>query len=167
MKASGTDRDTEDSLVLTAIKLAILLIILTCPSWAALGDNEQSIQRDAARMKGTHRVVSTTSSATPYVLHEIQTPGGYTVREFISQGGSVFAVSWSGPGGLDLQSLLGAYFEPFQQAAAAQREHQRRGPILLNTPGLVFEQAGHMRAIHGRAYVPQLLPSTMGPNEIR
>jgi hypothetical protein len=132
VKEPGTDRDSKDSFVLTAIKLAILLVILTCPSWAALGDNEQSIQRDAARMKGTHRVVS----ATPYVLHEIQTPGGYTVREFVSPGGSVFVVSWTGPGGLDLQSLLGAYFEPFQQAATAQREHQRRGPILLNTPGL-------------------------------
>jgi len=167
VKEPGTDRHSENSLALVASKpsilLTLLLLALTCPSWAALGDNEQSIQRDAARMKGTHRVVS----ATPYVLHEIQTPGGYAVREFVSPGGSVFAVSWSGPGGLDLQSLLGAYFGPFQQAATAQREHQRRGPILLNTPGLVFEQVGHMRAIHGRAYVPQLLPSNMDPNDIR
>ncbi len=99
-------------------------------------------------------------------MHEIQAPSGYTVREFVSPGGTVFAVSWRGPGGIDLQSLLGAYFEPFQQAVA-QRGLRGRGPLLLNTPGLVFEQVGHMRAIQGRAYVPQLLPPNMDPNDIR
>jgi hypothetical protein len=164
---SGTNRHPENFLLLAAIKpstlLTILLIALSCPSWAALGDNEQSIQRDAAHLRGSLHVVS----ATPYVLHEIQTPSGYTVREFVSPGGTVFAVSWSGPGGIDLQSLLGIYFEPFQQAAAARQQRQQRGPLQLNTPGLVFEQAGHMRAIHGRAYIPQLLPPNMDPNEIR
>ena len=148
-----------------SLLLTILLLTLTCPSWAALGDNEQSIQRDAAHLKGTRRVVSTSPTTTPYVLHEIQTPQGYTVHEFVSPGGSVFAVSWSGPGGIDLQSLLGIYFEPFREGVAKQ--HRGRGPVFLDTPGLVFEQAGHMRAIRGRAYVPALLPSTMDPNDIR
>ena len=140
----------------------VVLIALTCPSWAALGDNEQSIQRDVARMRGTSRLVK----AGAYSMHEIQSPSGYTVREYVSSGGCVFAVSWSGPGGLDLQSLLGTYFTEFRQNAAARPFPSQR-PLLLNLPGLVFEQSGHMRSIRGRAYVPQLLPSNMDPNEIQ
>jgi hypothetical protein len=122
----------------------------------------QSIQRDAAQMRGIRRIVP----ASAYSVHEIQAPSGYTVREYVSPGGSVFAVSWSGPGGLDLQSLLGVYFDEFRRNAAA-RPFPAQRPLLLNLPGLVVEQSGQMRAIRGRAYVPQLLPSGVDPNEIR
>jgi hypothetical protein len=142
--------------------IAITLLFLAVPSWAALGDNEQSIERDAVRMKGMRRVVQ----ASDYSMHEIQAPSGYTVREYVSSGGSVFAVSWSGPGGLDLRSLLGAYFEEFRQNVAARSSAAQR-PLLMNSPGLVFEQSGHMRAIRGRAYVPALLPAGVDPNEIQ
>jgi len=140
-----------------------LLITLVSPTWAALGDNEQSVQRDAVRMRATSRVVV---QSTSYTVHEIQAASGYTVREYVSPGGSVFAVSWSGPGGLDLQSLLGAYFDDFRQNVAA-RSFPAQRPLRLNIPSLVFEQSGHMRAIRGRAYVPRPLPATVDPNEIQ
>jgi hypothetical protein len=99
-------------------------------------------------------------------MHEVQADSGYTVREYVSPGGSVFAVCWSGPGGIDLQSLLGVYFNEFRRNAAARTFPAQR-PLLLNLPGLVVEQSGHMRSIRGRAYVPQLLPSGVDPNEIQ
>ena len=143
--------------------MAIFLgVTLTSPAWAALGDNEQSVQRDAVLMRGVRNVQATTS----YSVHEIQAPSGYTVREYVSPGGTVFAVSWSGPGGIDLQSLLGTYFEQFQQNAQAQSPPARR-PLMLSTPDLVFEQSGHMRAIRGRAYIPALLPANVDPNQIQ
>lgn len=142
--------------------IIISLLFLAIPSWAALGDNEQSIQRDASRLRGTSRVVQ--SSA--YSVHEIQSSSGYTVREYVSPGGSVFAVWWSGPGGLDLQSLLGTYFEEFRQNVTS-RPFPAQRPLLLNLPSLVVEQSGHMRAIRGRAYVPALLPAGIDPNEIQ
>ena len=54
--------------------------IFVLPSWAALGDNEQSVKRDPARLRGTSRVVQ--SSA--YSVHEIQSSSAYTVREYVS-----------------------------------------------------------------------------------
>ena len=142
--------------------IIVSLLFLAIPSWAALGDNEQSIQRDASRLRGTSRVVQSSAHS----VHEIQSSSGYTVREYVSPGGSVFAVSWSGPGGLDLQSLLGTYFEEFRQNVTS-RPFPAQRPLLLNLPGLVVEQSGHMRAIRGRAYVPALLPAGIDPNEIQ
>ena len=107
-----------------------------------------------------------TPAATVYIVHEIRAASGYTVREYVSPGGSVFAVSWRGPGGIDLQSLLGTYFEEFRQNAAARSSPAQR-PLLVSSPSLVFEQSGHMRAIRGRAYLPALLPAGVDPNEIQ
>ncbi|HZD32774.1 MAG TPA: DUF2844 domain-containing protein [Candidatus Angelobacter sp.] len=166
MKEYGSYRLYQHHALQVALKpfslLIVFFIFLSCPSWAALGDNEQSIQRDAARMKATSRIVQ----ASAYSVHEIQAPSGYIVREYVSPGGSVFAVSWSGPGGLDLQSLLGAYFDEFRQNVAARPVPAQR-PLVLNSPTLIFEQSGHMRAIRGRAYVPKLLPSGVDPNQIQ
>lgn len=167
MEYFRTIKAFDQSLVRLVVKnsflVTILLVIaLNCPTWAALGDNEQSVQHDAVRMRGTRRIVPAAS----YTVHEIQAPSGYIVREYVSPAGSVFAVSWSGPGGLDLQSLLGVYFDEFRQNVAA-RPFPAQRPLLLNLPGLVVEQSGHMRAIRGRAYVPQLLPSGVHPNEIQ
>lgn len=144
------------------ILIAILILTLTSPAWATLGDNEQSVEIDRVSMKGSLRVIA----AQGYVIHQIQAPAGNVIREFVSPGGSVFAVAWEGPGGIDLRQLLGPYFEEFKQTMA-QSQHTGRGPVSLETPGLVFQQGGHMRAFDGRAFVPQLLPANVDISDIR
>ena len=84
---------------------------------------------------------------------------GTTVREFVSQTGTVFAVAWQGPSIPDLRQVLGMYFAPYAQAAqAAQRKRAGHGPLRIEEPGLVVEQSGHPRAFTGRAYVPHFVP---------
>jgi hypothetical protein len=63
-----------------------------------------------------------------------------------------------------LQLLLGSYFDTVQKAAAQRRGH---GPLVIDTPELYFVQTGHMRAIHGTAYLPQQLPQGVESTDIK
>lgn len=133
------------------------------PAWAELGGTIASVESDAARLKGTLRLVA----AQAYTRHEIQVSTGHVIREYASPDGQVFAVSWEGPTVPDLRQLLGErYFAEFQQAAAA-RQHYGRHPLLIETPEFVFQQTGHFRDFHGRAYLPQLLPLSLDASAIQ
>lgn len=142
--------------------LPSVLLALAFPAWASLGDNVTSVQVDKARMKGTLRSVATQQ----YVKHEIQTPTGQLVREFVSPDGTVFGVAWEGPFQPDLQQVLGSYFAPVKDAVAAQQRHEH-GPISVETSGFVFQQGGHARSFHGRAYVPSMVPQGVDVTEIQ
>jgi hypothetical protein len=156
--------------VFPAVKAAVsksslwifLLLSCSCCCWAVLGGNEQSVLADQEHLKGSHRAITSAS----YSVHEITTASGHVVREFVSPSGTVFAVGWEGPTMVDLSTLLGTYFELYKQSMA-QRPPSLNAPIDLETPGFVFQQAGHMRAFHGRAYVPALAPSGAQLGDIR
>jgi hypothetical protein len=155
------------------VVLASFLLLLPFPAWAALGDNAASVLTDQARMNGT---LNSTDNRT-YVVHEITTSSGAKVREFVTPGGAVFGVAWEGQFPPNFQLLLGAYFQQAQQAAPqrvatqTQQEsapvHRGRGPMVIETPGLVLYQTGHMRSFHGQAYIPQLVPPGVKASEIR
>ena len=131
---------------------------------ASLGGDATTVQADQAKMQGSLR----TSTANSYNVHEIQASTGATVREYVSPAGKVFAVTWKGPFHPDLQQVLGAYYEPYMQAAQAQRASRRgRGPLLIQQPGLVVQISGHMRAFVGKAYVPQMLPAGIKIEDIQ
>jgi hypothetical protein len=151
------------------ILLSGLLLALPFPASAVLGDTAASILDDQARMKGTLRSVDNRT----YVMHEITAASGSVVREFVSPQGAVFGVAWEGQFPPDLQQLLGPYYQQAQQAHAAAQESAsqqprlRRAPIVIETPGLVLYQTGHMRSFHGQAYIPQLVPSGVQASDIR
>jgi hypothetical protein len=137
-----------------------LMVCLALPAWAALGDNTMSVQNDQVHMKGTLRLVTSDR----YVMHEIRTSSGGSVREYVSPGGTVFGIAWDGPGVPDLQQILGPYFETMKQAAAQRRGH---GPLVIDTPEFYFAQTGHMRAFHGTAHLPQQLPQGVTATDVR
>ncbi len=145
---------------LLPVLVAGLAVALALPSWAALGDNTMSVQNDQAHMKGTLR----TLSGERFVMHEIRTPAGHTVREYVSSGGKVFGVAWQGPSVPDLQQILGPYFETMKQAAAQKRS---RGPLIINNGNFVFMQTGHMRAFQGSAYLLQEVPQGVSATDIK
>jgi hypothetical protein len=146
----------------TRIWIALLSSLATTTSaLGALGGDVASVAADGARMKATARVLS----AAAFSVHEIVTPAGTTIREYVSPGGRVFAVAWDGPQMPNLQQLFGEYFVPFQTAVTAKRTG--RGPLNIAEPGLVVQSAGRMRAFFGRAYVPQLLPQGVSLDEIK
>ena len=145
-----------------------LVAMLSLPAWAVLGDSAASVLSDQARMKGTLRSVDNRT----YVMHEITTSSGSKVREFVTPGGAVFGVAWEGQFPPDFQKLLGPYYQQAQQAAAQQNQNneqqvRRRGPVVIETPGLVFAQGGHTRSIRGQAYIPQLIPAGVQASDIR
>ena len=148
------------------ILAAALLLALPFPARAVLGDSAASVLTDQARMKGTLRSVDNRT----YVMHEITT-SGTVVREYVSPAGAVFGVAWEGQFPPNFQQLLGPYYQQVQQAAAQQASEQptrrRRGPVMIETPGIVFSQGGHMRSFHGQAYIPQLLPQGVQASDIR
>jgi hypothetical protein len=153
-----------------------LLMLLAIPTWASLGDTAGSVLNDQAQWKGT---LTSVDNGT-YIVHEITLPSGAKVREFASPAGAVFGVAWDGQFPPNFAQLLGPYYQQVQQAIADQKAaeqaseqqggattRRRRGPVVIDTPGIVFSQVGHMRSFHGVAYIPQLVPQGVQSSDIR
>lgn len=143
--------------------LTICVLFWSLSSFAALGGDVSSVHADVAHLQGTLRVNPTAS----YTVHEIQSPDGTTVREYLSPAGSVFAVAWRGPWLPDLQQLLGSSFAQYQQAAQSARERVARTPVSVHDANLVVEQSGHMRSFVGRAYLVDQMPRGVTAESVR
>jgi hypothetical protein len=144
----------------------ILLSLAACSAAnAALGGDATTVQADRVQMKGA--LLRITSNNT-FTVHEMRSPAGTTVREYVSPTGKVFGVAWEGPTTPDLQQLLGTYYEEYLRAARTARATRRgRGPLLIQENGLVVQRSGHQRSFVGRAYDPQLLPNGLGAEAIQ
>ncbi len=128
-----------------------LLLAIAPLARAELGGKVDSIVADRVAMKATLRQIPSAQ----FTIHEITTPSGVQVREYLSPAGIVFAVTWKGAMIPDLRQLLGTYFSTFQQAGA---QHTGHGPLLISRPDFVMQSTGHMRAFAGLAYAPSLVP---------
>src|SRR5215470_10390773 len=139
-----------------------LMAMLGAPSaLASLGGFEATVEADRLQMGATRRTLTDPR----FTLHELQSPSGATVREYVSPTGMVFGLAWQGPSMPDLRQLLGSHFDQYVNAMTARRT--RRGPVLIQLPGLVVQSAGHMRAFAGKAYVPAALPQGVSAEDIR
>ncbi|MEJ2009185.1 MAG: DUF2844 domain-containing protein, partial [Acidobacteriota bacterium] len=96
---------------------------------------------------------------------QLSSANGRVVREYVSPAGLVFGVAWQGPTMPDLRQLLGSHFAQLQQAAQSRRH--RGGPLVVETKDFVLVSSGHMRAFHGVAYVPSLLPANVRAEVVR
>lgn len=121
------------------------------------------MQADATRMQA--RVQSSQHSG--YMLHEIHSASGTTVREYVSPAGTVFAVAWKGPYAPNLQQLLGSQFEQYQQAIKTPSGRASHGPVTIRLPNLVVQLSGHMGDYFGRAYIPDKVPAGVSPESIQ
>jgi hypothetical protein len=142
--------------------LALVTVVSSMPALAALGGDVSSVQNDRTRFKASLRL----SPAAHYSVHELKAPTGTVIREYVTDDGRVFGVTWQGPWRPDLRQLLGPYFADFQQAAKAKRTG-RNGPLSSRSSHLVIEMSGHPRAFRGRAYVPDLVPAGVSEDEIQ
>ncbi len=149
-------------ILVAATAVAILLATASC--FGSLGAGADSIESDRAHMKGMHTVIPHAA----YTRHEIQSPTGLVVNEYVSPSGRVFAVTWRGPWMPDLRQLLGTYFDQFVQAARAQsQQFAGRHPLVIQNPGLVVVVAGHPRWFTGSAYVPGFVPAGIRAEGLR
>lgn len=132
-----------------------------CVASATLGESEASIaaepQLGGASIKATDLGV--------YRVHESQLPSGTVVREYAAPNGKVFAVTWRGPFAPNIKQLLGRYFEEYAAGAEAHRiDHHH---VDVRQSDLVVQAAGHMRAMSGRAYLPQAMPAGVTPGDLQ
>jgi len=148
-----------------ALWASIFSITLTAlPAFAGLGEDVGSVQKDRTHMQGALRV----TQAQAYAVHEIQSPTGTVVREYVSTSGKVFAVAWQGPWPPDMRQVLASYFETYQQAAQAQANLRAgRRPLIIEQPGFVMHAGGHMRSFAGRAYIPDMMPQGVSGEAIQ
>jgi len=144
-----------------ALAVALLVQASSLPAFAALGADASSIATDGLKMKGMVRV----SAARAYAVHEIETPSGTLVREYVSPAGKVFAVAWRGPKMPDLEQTLGVYFKQYRDAPRQNPAAHKH--FAIASPGLVVQSNGRMRAYFGRAYVPALLPPNVAVTDIQ
>ena len=135
------------------LALLVILMMGSTRAWAALGNNQASVDADAQALGGQHTVVAKTG----YSLHQISMSDGSVVNEFVSPAGVVFGVSWQGRRLPDFHQLFGAYMTNFQQGQRTQ-VIPRRG-ITIQGTDFYFTNFGRTMSFHGRAYAPSLVPT--------
>jgi hypothetical protein len=135
-------------------------LCICAPALAALGGDASSVETDRVSMKGAVRV----TPGVDYDIHEIQTPAGTVIHEYVSAQGKVFAITWHGPGLPDLGQLLGSYSAQLSQAAA--RPHYNHHHLRIETADVVMQSDAHLRTRSGRAWVPALLPQNFSLKNI-
>ncbi|MEO8303238.1 MAG: DUF2844 domain-containing protein [Betaproteobacteria bacterium] len=143
-----------------AAALAMSAAFVALPASAALGGDAVTIDADAAQLQGRMKI----ARVQRYAVHEIESPHGTVVREYVSPAGKVFGVAWNGPTLPDLRQVLGPYFDTYVEAV---RKRAARGPVQIAVPGLVVQSSGHMRAFVGSAYLPEGLPQGVAAEEVR
>lgn len=136
-----------------AVAFSLIMIIDLPRTWAVLGEAASSVEMDRVALAGQVRLIP----APLYTIQEITT-SEFVLREYVS-GDTVFAVAWRGKRPPNLVSLLGSYFQEYQEAsAAASNGPMRRGMTRIQASHVVVETGGHPGEVRGRAYIPSLLP---------
>jgi hypothetical protein len=138
-----------------AVAISLIMIVNLPRAWAALGEAANSVETDRVALAGQLNIIPAQS----YAIQEITT-SELVVREYVF-GDTVFAVAWRGRRPPNLVSLLGSYFQDYQEAAAAAAANgpRMRGVTRIQGAHVVVETGGHPGDIRGRAYIPALLPS--------
>jgi hypothetical protein len=101
-----------------------------------------------------------------YTVDVMVLANGGTVKEFSRPDGTVFAVSWFGPGRPDLRQLLGSHF------SAVQTDNVRRGPrtrrpLAVNRADFVVQSGGHSGAFWGVAILPGATPAGFSAADVQ
>lgn len=133
------------------------------PALASLGGDIKSIEADRTAMGGSVKVTQTAN----YEIHQMQTPAGTVVTEYLSSEGMVFAVAWHGQFVPQMQQILGTYFQQYSADLQAREKRYGHQPLNLQDPNLVVQTSGHMRNYFGRAYIPDQLPPGMTVDQIQ
>jgi hypothetical protein len=148
--------------VLGCLVASVIVSQVAClPAHATLGEDATTVENDRIQLKAQIR----TTAVAGYTVHEIDSPTGTTVREYINDANKVFAVAWTGPLLPDFEQTLGKYFPQYITKANSPRVGRRH--LVIEGTDLVVQSNGHMRAFFGSAYVPSLLPSNFSVADIQ
>jgi hypothetical protein len=151
------------ALAFTALSVCIS-IALGSSAYATLGGSLDSVESDRITLKAhTKAVVSTRGG---YSVHEITLPGATVVRQYVSDAGTVFAVTWSGKFKPNLRQLLGAYFDAMVSAQTAAPQ-AGLSHLRIRSGNLAVESNGRLnQQYYGRAYLADEIPAGLDLSNI-
>jgi hypothetical protein len=132
---------------------ALLFVGVPREARAALGDDVSAVAKDQARLRASLHI----KPMNGYAIHELTSPTGTTVREYVGKQGKVFGVSWSGGFRPNLRDLMGSHYD--QLIAGSRGRTRARGPVRIELPGMVVVMGGHLRTFWGHAYLTDLAPA--------
>lgn len=142
----------------------VLALAAAAPARAALGRGGASVEADRAHMAARRAL----SAGAAHTVNALTLPNGEgTIREFTRADGTVFAVSWQGPGRPDLRQLLGDHFDAYQAVAASPARRRMRAPVGVTSDALVVHSGGHPGAFFGFAYLPGALPDSFSLRDLQ
>ncbi|HUI81456.1 MAG TPA: DUF2844 domain-containing protein [Bryobacteraceae bacterium] len=141
----------------------LILVLGSAPAWAILGESESSVTLDQQVLRGADRE----EARTGYKIHQLTMADGGVVKEFVAPAGLVFGIAWQGSRMPNLQQLLGSHMAELETALQSNARQPGRRPLIVRTDKLVFVSGGHMRAFHGYAYVPSLVPGNVSPEAVQ
>ncbi len=140
------------------MKLTLLVLLAftftSLTAHATLGSSDDSVDHDQ-RVFGSQHL---RKQGGGYSIHELTT-STTVVKEYTNANGVVFAVSWRGPKRPDLSVLFGSYYAEYETADAQIKKGPGRQSVIVKTSKMVVSRGGHMRDIHGKAFIPELVPS--------
>ncbi|MFO0584249.1 MAG: DUF2844 domain-containing protein [Anaeromyxobacter sp.] len=142
--------------------LVAALLLLAPAARAELGGAPLS---DAAAARGLAAVRAGETGGGGCTVHHLVTAAG-AVREFARPDGTVFAVAWEGHAPPDLAAVLGAYAAEVKAAFPLRARAPGRGAE-VRSANVILQTWGHMRALHGRAWVPALVPAEVNLDDVR
>jgi Protein of unknown function (DUF2844) len=142
---------------------ALLLLALAAarPARATLGADVTSVARDREALQGSLAV----TSAAAWQVHELSTPSGVVVREYVAKAGQVFAVTWEGKRQPDLRQLLGPWFARFTSETRAHRTGHHL--LSIDAPDFSVSVVRFQRGFRGRAILPAQLPAGVSRDQLR
>jgi hypothetical protein len=149
--------------VLLCLVAAVAGLVTSRSALAALGGSADSVESDR---RAFHAVRGGATVNDSYSVQEMN-HDGTALREYISSDGIVFAVTWNGIRHPDLTTLLGSYAKSYDEALHKTPFQPGARRLSLKADGVVVEKWGRVRSLHGRAYVPDLIPPGVALDEIR
>jgi len=141
----------------TILSALLVLVLVSVPAWAGLGQPEASVTSDQLHMKSEHRV----QDFQAYKVHELANTEGAVVREYVSPEGTVFGITWHGRSTPDMNQLLGNYVNNFETATRDQTHILPRRGITIKTNDFVYTNFCRMGVCTGSAYAPKLVPNNV------
>lgn len=110
------------------------------------------------QMANVARKLKSADTNKPYSVQEIVS-NGVTLKEYVTDDGVIFGVTWRGLSHPDLSQLLGSYYSDYKAEKA--RMPRKKGLRMENVQAsqVVVRRAGHMRDLQGQAYDERLFPA--------
>ena len=138
-------------------------LLCSLSSHAGLGDRSETISRDEHALKASRM------NADVFKKYSIQemTSDSTDIKEYVSNDGVIFAVTWKGLDHPDLSVLLGKYASTYDKGLKEKRRSLGKRHQKVEKENLVVQKWGHMRNLQGRAYDPSLIPAGVSIDDLK